>query len=304
MPPDLTDEQLLYLVGTTDKELFDGGMDIGQRSLRVPAEVMKKLGYISFVIGGLHTPPIYDRIYATFCSIYRAQDLAIGGHIGVFMYRDIFARIGVPHAYGTVSINPFECVELTPVQLRIIQTEPDQVQLYIDQFCDVADVQYGSTEIKTEYAQNELARRYLGLARLHLHSAAAVLTGGYDFRGAVQAALLATELGLKAGAASLGMQEDDIRNRFGHRASEIASHLGAQFSAFDEQRVQRAINAQPQFVANRYSATQPPRREVGHLVMSAQYIVAEVVRQLSDRDFRRSLNPPYERTYPAWSARP
>jgi hypothetical protein len=224
---ELSDEELLYLVGTTDAELFAAGVDIKRRSFEVPRQVMHKLGYAGFIFAGAGTPSIYDRIYRTFSSIYRPQDLAIGGHIGVFMYRDIFARIAVPHVYREVSINPFKFVELTPVQLRIIQTEPDQMEIFLDQCGDVADIQYGVDELNEPYASNELVRRFIGLARLHLHSASAVLTGGYDFRGAVQASLLAVELGLKAGAAAHGMPEGEIRQKFGHRVSDIAGHLAA-----------------------------------------------------------------------------
>jgi hypothetical protein len=100
---DLDDEQLLYLVGTTDKELFDAGVGIKQRAWEVPRAVMRKLGYIGSVMAGAGTPEILERIRSTFASIYRRQDIAIGGHIGVFMYRDIFARIGVPMGFGQVT---------------------------------------------------------------------------------------------------------------------------------------------------------------------------------------------------------
>ncbi|WP_338720741.1 hypothetical protein [Devosia sp. XK-2] len=296
---ELSDEELLYLVGTTDAELFAAGVDIKRRSFEVPRQVMHKLGYVGFIFAGAGTPSIYDRIYRAFSSIYRPQDLAVGGHIGVFMYRDIFARIAVPHVYGEVSINPFKFVELTPVQLRIIQTEPDQMEIFLDQFGDVADIQYGIDELNEPYASNELVRRFIGLARLHLHSASAVLTGGYDFRGAVQASLLAVELGLKAGAAAHGMPEDEIRQKFGHRVGDIAGHLARLWSSFDANRVARVVSAQPQYVVNRYSASQPPRQDVGHLTMGAQYVVSEVVRQMSDRNFRTSMSDPFERRYPA-----
>jgi hypothetical protein len=297
-PDDLDDEKLLYLVGTTDKELFDAGMDIKQRGWEVPCAVMRKLGYIGFVMAGVGTPKIFERIQLAFESIYRKQDIAIGGHIGVFMYRDIFARIGVPMIFGQVGINPFEFVELTPIQLRIIQAEPDQMEIYLDQFFDVADVQYGTQEIKKPFATMELVVRFIGLSRLHLHSASAVLTGGYDHRGAVQAALLATELSLKAGAAAQGLSEQDIKDKFGHKNSNIADFVEADWPSFDLARVKRVLATQPPYVLNRYSAAQPDRREVGHLVMGAQYIVSEVVRLLSDRDFRSDAKTPAIRRYP------
>ena len=296
---DPDDEELLYLVGTTDKELFDAGMDIKQRRWEVPRAVMRKLGYISFVAAGVGTPKILERARSTFASIYRKQDIAIGGHIGVFMYRDIFARIGVPMGYGRVGFNPFEFVELTPIQVRIIQTEPDQMEIYLDQFFDVADVQYGTEELSKPFATMELVTRFISLSRLHLHSASAVLTGGYDHRGAVQAALLATELALKAAAAAQGLSEHEIRDRFGHNHSDAADFVGVRWPSFDLARVKRVVAQQPPYVLNRYSATQPDRQEVGHLVMGTQYIVSEVVRLMSNRDFRSYSTPLIIRRYPA-----
>lgn len=295
---DISDEQLLYLVGSTDKELFDAGMDIKQRDWNVPNIVMKKLGYVDYVLLGSGTPEILERIRSIFASIYRKQDLAMGGHIGVFMYRDIFARIAVPRIYGQVTFDPLDFVELTHIQRRIIATEQDQVDIYIDQFIDVADVQYGVQEVMEPFASMELIVRYVGLARLHLHSASAVLTGGYDYRGAVQASLLATELALKAAAAAQGLSEQEIKDRFGHQNKKTAKFIGMHWPSFDTERVERVLAAQPPFVLNRYSATQPDRRTVGHLVMGAQYIVAEIVRLFTDRNFRASFMPTPTRRYP------
>ncbi|WP_174019796.1 hypothetical protein G6L89_000460 [Agrobacterium fabrum] len=296
---DLSDEELLYLVGKADKQLFEAGSDIRRRQWEVPQRLMQQFGYKGFVMAGIGKPAILDRIEDTFASIYRKQDIAMGGHIGVFMYRDIFARIGVPHVYGQVRLNPFDFVELTQIQKRIINTEEDQIAIFIDQFSDVSDIQYGISELRKPYSEIELAGRFLGLSRLHLHSASAVLTGGYDFRGAVQASLLATELALKAGAAGNGLSEREIKDTFGHNNVKVASFLNEKWPSFDEARVMRALKNQPQYVPNRYAAEQPDRREVGHLVMSSQYIVSEVVRQMSDRNFRSNMTPILDRSYPA-----
>lgn len=297
-PNDLNDEELLYIVGQADKQLFDAGADIRRRYWEVPQQVMQGFGYIGFVMAGHGKPEILDRIEKAFASIYRKQDIAMGGHIGVFMYRDVFARISVPHIFGQVRLDPFHFVELTDVQKRILGTEPDQVAIFVDQFVDVSDIQYGTSEIRKPYSDLELVARFLGLARLHLHSASAVLTGGYDYRGAVQAALLATELSLKAGLGALGLTEATIKTKFGHHTDKIASFLDEQWQSFDGERVARTLEKQPQYVPNRYSAEQPERREVGHLVMGAQYVVAEIVRQVSNRDFRSKFTPIPARSYP------
>jgi HEPN domain len=296
---ELDDEKLLQLVATTDKEFFDNGVEIVQRSSLVPIEVMKKLGLVPNVLYGQGTSKILERIRSTFETIYRKQDLLGGGHIGVFMYRDVFVRIAVPGAYGRVAIKPFECADFTPVQLRMIQKEPDQFQLFIDQFCDVWDIQWGLRELRNPFCKVELVVRYLELSRFNLHAASAILSGNYDFRGAVQPALLAIELALKAGAAAHVPPELSIKDKFGHDTIKLAEFIQTKWPQFDCDRVKRALKLQPSYVLNRYSATQPSRREVGHVLMRAQFVVSEVVRQMSDRDFRKALDQSFTRCYPA-----
>lgn len=296
---EIGEEELLYLVGSTDTEFFHAGFDIEKRYWEVPRSVMKKLGFVSYIEGGNGKPFILDRIEKIYGLIYRKQDIAMGGHIGVFMYRDIFARIGVLHVFGTVQLNPFDHVKLTPFQLRIIQTEPNEMAIFVDQFCDLADVQFGISALKVPFSGMELVKRFIDLSQLHMHGAAAILTGGYDFRGAVQNALLGTELALKAAVVAQGLNEDEIKKKFGHDLAKLISAVETAWPKFDAVRVRRVVGSQPDYVPNRYASTQPGRREVGHIVMGAQYILSEVVRQFSDTNFRSGLLPPSERQYPA-----
>ncbi len=296
----ITDEQLLFLVGKTDADLFRAGRDIKQRMFEVPRKLMETFGYKGgYVMAGVGKPAILERIEASFRSIYRQQDLAMGGHIGVFMYRDIFARVSIPLVFGQMGINPFKFVDLTEVQLRIINSEPEEQEIFLDQFSDLADIQYGVDELNGPFAKNELTNRFIGFARLHLHAASAIVTGGYDYRGAVQSGLLAIELALKAAISSGGMDENQIREKYSHNLLAIVGDIETQWPIFDVARVRAVIKRLPPYVRNRYSPDQPDRRLVGHTVMGAQYIVAEVVRRMSDRDFRQALKPQHSRRYPA-----
>ncbi len=54
----------------------------------------------------------------------------------------------------------------------------------------------------------------------------------------------------------------------------------------------------PAYVENRYSSTQPTRIETGHIVMGAQYIAGEVMRQVTGYSIRCTHTPPQERVYP------
>jgi hypothetical protein len=83
-----------------------------------------------------------------------------------------------------------------------------------------------------------------------------------------------------------------------HDLSAAAYALHDAWATFDIQRVLSTINRLPPFVANRYSAIQPNRVEVGHIVMGAQYIAGEVMRQTAGYSIQQSQPNPTERVYP------
>ena len=287
-PDNISEDQLLSIVVKADTEMFRAGIDIRRRQFEVPFEVMKRMGYTQFIITGKGVPPVLERIKNLFQAIYRKQDVAIGGHLGVFMYRDIFARIAIPTAYGRVRITPMDHVELTDIQKRILSHEPEELEAFHDQFADVWDLEYGKSELTLPYAKLELADRFINLSRLHLHAAAAIVTGGYDYRGAVQSSLLATELALKTGAAAQGFTEKQIKDTFGHDLDALVTFVAGAWPTFDANRVRRVVAQQPKYVPNRYAKAEPKRVEVGHTIMGAQYLAAEVTRQISSRNFRAS----------------
>lgn len=117
---ELSDDEIFQLVNHADAELFRAGMEVKQRQWEVPRAVMKKFGYVGYVMFAPESPPILDKIQRAFNAIYRQQDLAIGGHIGVYMYRNVFVKINVPHIFGNVKIDPFQFVEMTDLQKRIV----------------------------------------------------------------------------------------------------------------------------------------------------------------------------------------
>jgi hypothetical protein len=298
----IPDQELFAKLVEVDARLLKEGQNIKRRSMEVPLAVLREYGidHIPIVVAGVGKGNDFERLESLFHAFYRKQDVAIGGHIGVFMYRDIFAIVGVPHVYGTRAINLLDAVELSDLQKVAIQQEPAMLNAMLDQVIDICDVQYGVPEIKKPFRDNQSAFKFITLAQLHLHGAAAILTGGYDHRGAAQGALLASELALKAGASMAGLSETDLaRKPYGHCTEKVLEAAKVGLPSLDDQRIARTLARQPDYVENRYTFDQPPRRKVGHLVMGAQFIAAEVVRQMSDRNARASLNAPFARSYPA-----
>jgi hypothetical protein len=83
---------------------------------------------------------IVNRIASAHSALYRRSDLAAGGiHGGIFMFRDVFARIDIPMAYGKVAIEPLTLTDLSDIQIRWLCSRPADLQMFLDQFTDIFD---------------------------------------------------------------------------------------------------------------------------------------------------------------------
>ena len=294
----VSEEQLFELLLEADDEAFLAGEDVKHRAWSAPQRVMSKLGYVSYVMAGVGMPAELDRLREMQKQLYRPHDTGVGGvHLGAFMFRDVFAKITVPIVYGRVGVDPFKVTDLNQLQWQWLRSRPADFNSFLDQFIDLFDFGFGLVELGHTRPVEEDCKTLLGLTHFQLQAAAAIVTGAYDFRGAVQSALVAVELALKAGLAAGGMREPK-RRKLGHDLPALARTLADQETEMDGARVIGTANSLPAYVANRYAPDQPDRRETGRIVMAAQYIAAEVMRQLTDRDLRADMAPPVARSYP------
>jgi hypothetical protein len=296
---EISNDELLKLVVATDDEALSTSTSPKQRMLPVAMAVMKKLGYSGSILAGTATPPIVERIFTAYRLLYRPSDLAIGGmHGGIFMFRDVFARVGIPFGYGKMSINPFELTDLSEMQLRWLCSQPSSQQIFMDQFIDIFDFAGGVGGLGDYKTPPKEALEVFWLAAFQLQAAAAALSVAFDSRGAVQSALVGAELVLKGGLAAIGASESE-RRKHGHDLVSVAKAYSAAYTDFDLDRVLATMKRLPAFVENRYSPVQPTRVETGHIVMGAQYIAGEVMRQITGFSFRSAVNPPATRVYPS-----
>jgi hypothetical protein len=295
----ITDNDLFALVIAADEEGLRAGEDPKQRAFMTIRRVMQQLRPGGYVLAGIGAPPEIDRIQGIIHNLYRPQDISVGGvHMGAFMFRDVFARLSVPIGFGTFRLDPLEHVDLSNTQKDWLRTRPADYAMLCDQFLDIFDFGYGLMDLGHTRKVGKDCHTFMGLAHFQLQAAAATIAGAYDLRGAVQSALLATELALKGGLAANGVSADTLKLDFGHQHSKMAAALAELEPAFDVRRVARVLGGFPAFVPNRYSADQPGRIETGHIVMGAQYAAAEVMRLLTNRDLRASGGATHPRSYP------
>jgi hypothetical protein len=296
---EISNEELWKLVIAADDVALLTSTSPKQRMLPVAMAVMKKLGYVGSILAGSGAPPIVDRIFAMYRSLYRPSDLAIGGiHGGIFMFRDVFARVGIPLCYGKAAINPFALTDLSPTQLRWLCSQPSGQQMYLDQFTDIIDFAGGVEGLGDYKTPPKEALEIFWLAAFQLQAAAAALSVAFDARGAVQSSLIGAELALKGGLVAIGANENE-RKKHGHNLASAATAYAAKQPNFDLARVLSTAKRLPAFVENRYSPEQPTRTETGHIVMGAQYVAGEVMRQITGFSFRSLLDQPAIRVYPS-----
>ncbi|MBR0834122.1 hypothetical protein JQ612_13055 [Bradyrhizobium manausense] len=294
---EIADSKLFELVVAADEEALAEGLSPKQRGMATVLKVMKKLGHV-FVMTGSGMSPVGERVLAIHRSLYRGSDLAIGGiHGGIYMFRDIFARIYIPFGYGRMSVNPFELTDFSEAQLRWLASRPQDEAAFHDQFIDIFDFAGALGRLGDYKMPPKEAQEMLQLASFQLQAAAAALSVAFDFRGAIQSCLIGAELSLKAGLAAHGADEKE-RRKHGHDLASAASAFSKGSQAFDFDRVINTIKRLPQYVENRYSPEQPDRMAVGHIVMGAQYIAGEVARQIGGYSIRSAMSPPVQRTYP------
>jgi len=295
---DISNDELLRLVVATDDETLSTSTSPKQRMLSVAMGVMKKLGYSGSTLVGTGTPPIVERIFAAYRSLYRPSDLVGGVHGGIFMFRDIFARIEIPFGCGEMSISPFKLTDLSEIQLRWLCSNRSSQQMFMDQFIDIFDFAGGVGGLGDYKTPPKEALEVFWLAAFQLQAASAALSIAFDSRGAVQSALIGAELALKGGLVAIGASESE-RRKHGHDLASAAKAYFAAYTDFDLGRALATIKRLPAFVENRYSPVQPSRVETGHIVMGAQYIAGEVMRQAAGFSFRSRLDQSSERVYPS-----
>jgi hypothetical protein len=169
--------------------------------------------------------------------------------------------------------------------------------MYLDRFIDIFDVASGVGHLADYKVPPKESLEMFQLAAFQLQAAAAILSVAFDFRGAVQSALIGAELALKAGLAAMRVDEEG-RREHGHDLASAAQALAGMQPGLDIQTVLTTIKRLPEYVENRYSPNQPPRAETGHIAMGAQYIAGKVMRQMTGYSVRSALKPSIVREYP------
>ena len=252
-----------------------------ERHFELPIKAMESLGFSSFVVSGHQQHPLLKRIRVLHASLYRPKDVAVGGlHGGAFMFHGIAAHVYVPIIYGKVKINPFDFCDFSPRQIEWLRSNSEQERAYLVNFCNLFDFSACLHPMGDYGEVPKSALPLLHLTSFQTQSAAATLCAAFDNRGAVQSALIAAELAMKAALAGTGAKDDELKD-LGHDFVKLAEAVGNAYDKFELSTAMDHAHSLPKLVPNRYSPKQPERNETGSIVMSSQAIAGAVARVLT-----------------------
>ncbi len=298
----IDDNQLFIIVSNVDEFYWKEGIDFTQREYKIWTEVMSAFGQTSFNLFGEFEPNLLKRIKSCHKLLYDQSKMPSSGSIGIFCFRDAIIKINIPIIMGRVGINPFNHAEFTEGQKIVISRDKEMSDIFLDQFWDCYDIyQWYFTGNSNFGNENELVKKYIGLAVTHQHAAAAILASSFDASGAVQNAVLCCEMCLKSCLLYIGVPEKDLKDnkKYGHNLISIISHLKNSKMQLDFERTEKVISHLPNLVNNRYGKEQIPAGNEGRLVMETQFVLSEVIRGITNVSIRNNFeNCKLERVFP------
>jgi hypothetical protein len=266
-----------------DDELIAQGLKLHQRPFHVAMAWMKAKG----ISGDLFDKAIWDPLMASYHALYPAGDFSMPAMLkGGVALRDQMYPVRVAIGFGTFSVNPIDCIEVPREELELIfKHYPEQGWRAFYGVADLWDFAYGVNDLSHGTGD---APQLLTNARSSLAATARILAGDIDIDAAVQTICLTAELALKGALAARGWSKPQYR-KLSHHLGKLAEALICEVSTAHDDRLRGAVAYFPDYVDTRYASHGMTRTELMVLAMRAQFVAAEALRRVSDRDLASKL---------------
>jgi hypothetical protein len=261
-----------------DDKLINEDFHLHQRPFRIVAEWMTRHGLEGdFLDGRIWAPLMED-----YRKLYPTGDFSMPGLLqaGVAI-RDRVYPVRVSVGYGTVSIQPLDMIEISRPELEsIFKNYPDQGWKALYGVCDLWDFAYGISDLRS---QKTPAVQHLKNAQSAIASTASILSQTLDTDSAVQTCCLAAELAMKGALLHLGVDSKTVIG-YSHNLRKSAEKLAELRPSGNDSRLLDACKAFPNYVNSRYDDHGLTRIKLVELAMRAQFVAAEAVRRISNRN--------------------
>lgn len=298
----MEEPSLMKLVLEVDDELLQIGVEPFERPFHARLIIAKRLAAGGAIPLDSSLLQAVDQIYS---EIYRPSDLHMPPiYVGAFMFRDVFFPLRIPIIYGSPEINPVDFLADVPETLkRWLFTDRQTGLTFFDQVIDTMDFVYGLDDLEVTDHVPERTMEWWELAKRQLEAAAAAVLGSFDKYAIIQNCCISIELLLKGALIAKddsykeltkGEVDKRLRDNYGHNPLDIANTLPDFLPGLSKDALASVVNYSVtkkfELVKRRYDFQQYSRQELGTLLMNAQFVSGEILRQFSDRNFRLELN--------------
>jgi hypothetical protein len=234
------------------------------------------------ISGDIFDKSIWTPLMEAFKRLYPTGDFSMPALIvGGVALRDLMYAVRIPVGYGSFSINPIECIEISREELeQIFRHYPEQGWKAFYGVCDLIDFGYGVDDlIKTGSPAYDLLKN----ARSAVAATPRILSGTVDLDAAVQTACLTAELSMKAALTHIGWTEAQIKG-LSHNLLKLANSITRVKPIATDHLLLTACGKFPNYVNTRYASHGLTRIELMALAMRAQFIAADSIRRITNRD--------------------
>lgn len=266
-----------------DEKLIAEDVKLHARPFHVVIEWMKN----KKIEGDILDETLWGPLMAIYRRLYPTGDFSMPSLLtGGVALRDIMYPVKIPVGYGTFSVDPLKYIDIKQQELELIfRCYPEQGWRAFYGVCDLWDFGYGVDDLINT---DSPARDLLNNARSSVAATPRILSGAIDLDSAVQTACLTAELSMKAVLVHLGWSEQKIR-KLSHSLVKLADAIINEKPTKNDERLREACNKFPNYVMSRYSSHGLTRLGLMNLAMRAQFVAADVIRRISDRNIGDEL---------------
>lgn len=261
-----------------DGQLIERDVKLHARPFQVVVAWMKE----KKLSGDVLDRSIWDPLMEFYMKLYPTGDFSMPSVVvGGVAFRDRIYPARANLGYGTFEVDPLKCIDIKQEELELVFTHyPDQGWRAFYAVCDVWDFGYG---VDDAIGSGTPAKELLINARSSLAATPRILAGDVDIDSAVQTTCLTAELSMKGALKHLGATDKELKD-LSHRLPKLGKALVARKSKPTDARLEAAASKFPDYVGTRYASHGLTRVQLMALAMRAQFVAAEAVRRISDRN--------------------
>ena len=283
---EFTDNDILKL----DERFAQEGIPFHARPLRAAWEILGEQ-----IPLGFDKNPRVDAIQRAYARLIPEVDFTWPGMgTGLVASIDRIRKVTIGIVFGEVNITLYEGLGFPNQQEWVIWCRGNQkiAERSAFAFADMHDLVYG---INSSPKQGNV-ETFWGLAAEQLKLVAENLSQTGAVSSAVlQPICLTAELAMKGTLLHLGIPENELKNPklFGHDLIKLSQKMTQKSKHRDDPLLLKALEKFPDYVGDRYRATQLTRLAVIDLALDAQFVAASAVRRISGEDLANQMETGY-----------